>query len=505
MSLQASLVTATSGLRHTQRALAAAADNVANADTAGYTRKTVAAEAVVGGGVRSLAATRQVDEALVTELNSRRAAAAAAETRATLLTGIETAYGNPEDADSLGDVTAALRTGFEDLLADPAESGRQTAVLLDAQQVAIRFNEVADAIADARQQAQDGIVTEVAGINATLRQIASLTTRIQSEIALTGGAAALEDQRDAAIATLTQSIEVKALKRDDGGIVLVARNGLVLPLDEKKDAFATADAALDATSFYGSGGTIPAISLGGIDVTSALKGGRLAEYVALRDETLPRYQAEVDLAAATIASRLEAQGLRLFTDAAGSVPDTATAYAGSDMVGFAARMQLGAAVAADPSLLRDGTHDVAGDAAGASAFAVNPDGGPAAFTTLLERIVDYSFGTQAQDGVGWSTVQTGGLGPDGTLSSPFGAPATIEGYTALITATHTADSAAATAAATGSRAVVDGLAARFSRQSGVDVDAEMAAMVTLQNAYAANARVLSTVQSMWDSLLAAVN
>jgi flagellar hook-associated protein 1 FlgK len=38
----------------------------------------------------------------------------------------------------------------------------------------------------------------------------------------------------------------------------------------------------------------------------------------------------------------------------------------------------------------------------------------------------------------------------------------------------------------------------------VDPDAEMAAMVQLQNAYAANARVLGTVQSMWDSLLAAV-
>ena len=31
----------------------------------------------------------------------------------------------------------------------------------------------------------------------------------------------------------------------------------------------------------------------------------------------------------------------------------------------------------------------------------------------------------------------------------------------------------------------------------------MAGMVTLQNAYAANARVISTLQAMWDALLAA--
>ena len=48
------------------------------------------------------------------------------------------------------------------------------------------------------------------------------------------------------------------------------------------------------------------------------------------------------------------------------------------------------------------------------------------------------------------------------------------------------------------------LEARFAQRSGVDVDAEMAAMVTLQNAYAANARVISTVQRMWDDLLASV-
>ncbi len=48
----------------------------------------------------------------------------------------------------------------------------------------------------------------------------------------------------------------------------------------------------------------------------------------------------------------------------------------------------------------------------------------------------------------------------------------------------------------------DGLDARFSRQSGVDPDAEMAALVRLQNAYAANARVVNTAQQMFDQLLA---
>ena len=81
MSLDTALLTARSGLLHTQRALASAANNVANADTPGYTRKTVAGLAEQGMGVRSLAPGRDVDEALLTELDRRRAAAAAARPR----------------------------------------------------------------------------------------------------------------------------------------------------------------------------------------------------------------------------------------------------------------------------------------------------------------------------------------------------------------------------------------------------------------------------------------
>jgi flagellar hook-associated protein 1 FlgK len=508
MSLDVALLSARSGLLHTQRALATAADNVANADTVGYSRKTVDGRAVQAGGqglgVRSLAPGRDVDEALATELDSRRASAAAASLRADLLAGIETAHGRPEVGDSLGDLVAGLRSGFEDLRADPSEAGRQTALVLAAEELATRFNEVSGAIGDARQQAQDTVVAEVATINAGLREIASLTNRIREQIALTGDAAALEDERDAAISTLSESIEVRALKRDDGGLVLVARNGIVLPLVPDEDAFATADATLTAASFHGGGGTIPGVAMGAVDVTARLLGGRLAEAVALRDQTLPRYQAEIDLAAANLAARLDSQGLALFTDAAGAVPDTTQPYAGSTMLGFAGGIRVNAAVTADPALLRDGTHAVSGSALGAADSSPNPAGGPAAFVQTIDRVLDYAFGTQAQSGVSWAPIATGGLGPDGTLSSPFGAPPTLEGYAGLVTATQTADSASAKAALASAKAMVDGLQTRVTQRSGVDVDTEMAAMVTLQNAYAANARVLSTVQAMWDTLLGAV-
>lgn len=508
MSLDAALAIAQSGLRHTQRALANAGQNVANADTAGYTRKTVAGkELTVGGqpmGVRSLGAAREVDEALIAELDARRSAAAAAGVRENLLLQVEAAHGGTEQGEGIGDLVAGLRNAFTDLAADPAEAGRQAQALVAAQDLAARLNTVADAIGAARQQAQDGILAEVGKINTALRDVADLTQQIRDALARGESTAALEDRRDQAIAGLSESLEVKALKSSDGGITLIARGGIVLPLDRDRDQLSTSATVIGASSFHGAGGGIPDILLNGRDITGAVSGGRLGEYIALRDATLPRYQAEADLAAATLAARFDAQGLRLFTAPDGSVPDPARPYAGSAQLGFAGTIAVNPAVAAAPRLLRDGTHAVSAAAGGPTAFTPNPAGGPSGFATLLDRVLNWSFGTEASAGNAWPAIATGGLGPDGSLASPFAAPATLEGYGAAVTATQTADRAFASAALESATALLQGLEARFAERSGVDVDAEMAAMVTLQNAYAANAKVIGTLQQMWDSLLAMV-
>jgi flagellar hook-associated protein 1 FlgK len=53
----------------------------------------------------------------------------------------------------------------------------------------------------------------------------------------------------------------------------------------------------------------------------------------------------------------------------------------------------------------------------------------------------------------------------------------------------------------GQNVVVNALQQRMSTTSGVSIDQEMTNLLTLQNAYAANARVLSTVHQMFQTLL----
>lgn len=507
MSLDLALNIARSGLSAVSRGLGQASQNISNAETPGYTRKTVPQSSVTyndsPGGVRTAEVERNVDAALVTRIDQSRAAEAGAELRARLLQRIDDAQGTPADASSLADRIGALENAFTALRASPADAGLQRAALNAAGELALQFQSLSDAVGAAREEAQAAIIAGVEDVNAAVGDIANLTERIKSGVA--GQEAELEDGRDLAIARLNESLEVRAVRQPGGDLVLIGRNGVVLPLDPRRDPLATADASIAPQSYFGgAGGTLPGVTLGGTDVTAQLTGGRLAEAIDLRDRTLPRIQAELDVAAATLAQRLEAQGLRLFTDSDGTVPAAGVAYAGSQTVGFASRIVVDAGVSANPAQLRDGNTTVTGSPLGATDFTPNPTGGPAGFTTLLDRVLDFGFGGQAAAGSNWPTIANSGLGPDGSLSSSFLPPAAIGDYAARITGIYAADLASANAAQEDAAALKTSLASRFASQSGVDIDAELARMVALQNAYAANARVLSTVQNAWDALLGAV-
>jgi flagellar hook-associated protein 1 FlgK len=510
MSLDLAFGIARSGLLATQRALAQVTHNLANADTPGHTRKSAEAETVsIAGqplGVRLGAAQRSVDQALVAERHARGGEAAAALLRERLLAFVEAAHGAPGERDTLGGAMGGLREGLIALRAAPGDTGRLREAQEAARALTRRFHDIAEAIGEARQRAQDGIVDEVSRVNAALREVAELTNRIRQDRVLGVPTGDLEDKRDLALGRLSESLPVRALHQADGGLVLVTQGGLGLPLDPRGEVFSTDRASVGPEAYYGPGGALPGVAFGGVDVTRQLAGGRLGELIALRDATLPRYQAELDLAAAHLAARFDAQGLRLFTGASGQVPDVTLPYndPASGIMGFANQIRLSEEVAQNPALLRDGTHAVPDTPGGPSAFTPNPPGGPQGFAGLLDRLIEHAMGETVRPGTAWAGLPVGGLGPDGSLASPFLAPRSLEAYAGVLASAQAGDRAAAAGAAERAQALQRGLDARFQNESGVDADAEMAALIRLQNAYAANARVLSTAQSMWDTLLGAV-
>jgi flagellar hook-associated protein 1 len=499
MGLDSALLIASSGLRHTSRQMAQASQNVANAGTAGYTRKVVEGEALAEGGVRSLAPRRNVDLALRAEARSATSEEAALALRSSVLTPLAQLQGDPESGSSIGGSVGALRNGFTALLSSPSESAAQAEVLRGAQDLAAQLNRMSGAVARARQGVQDGLHADVGTANALLQDLARLDARVRTDTASGGASADDLDRRDAAVAKLAELVELTPVPAEGGGITLILRGGTVLPLEPGKNPLSVAEASVSPESYYGTpAGTLPGIRLNGTDISASLKGGRLGEALRLRDETLPRQQAELDLVAATLARRLDGQGLRLFADVGGEAPPdpAGQGYTGA-VVGFAGRIRVNADVAGEPRLLRDGTH-AAGD------FSPNPPGGPAGFTALLDRVVDRSFGGEAAPGMPHAAIPAGGLGPGGTLTSDFAPPRRIADYAAAVAASQAGEAGAASARAEEAGAARARFDSLLQGREGVDVDQEMASLVQLQNAYAANARVLAVVQDMWDSLLGMV-
>jgi flagellar hook-associated protein 1 FlgK len=63
---------------------------------------------------------------------------------------------------------------------------------------------------------------------------------------------------------------------------------------------------------------------------------------------------------------------------------------------------------------------------------------------------------------------------------------------------------AAAQVADGQDVVLNTLQQKISSTSGVNIDEEMAHLLSLQNAYSANARVMSTVNEMYKTLMQAM-
>jgi flagellar hook-associated protein 1 len=239
-------------------------------------------------------------------------------------------------------------------------------------------------------------------------------------------------------------------------------------------------------------------------VTDELSGGSLGADIALRDTTLPTYQATLDEFASQLSNRFADQGLNLFSRADGSLPTSSAPPTQTGYVGYASEIQINPAVAQDPSLVRDGTQAVAGSPTGASAFTPNPSGGPAGFDTLITRVLDYALGSQVQDGVAQPAVATTGLGASGTLSAGFAAPADLGDYASSLVASQAADASAASTQATSDAAVQTSLQSSLSAATGVNIDTELATMTQLQNAYGANAQVIAAANAMWNTLITAL-
>ena len=404
---------------------------------------------------------------------------------------IDAVQGTPGQGNDIASLLGKLQDQFSTLLNDPASAPQQSQVVWAATTLAQGINTLSDAYATQRQTAQDNIGTEVATLNTTLGTIGGLSNKIVTLKAGGQSTADLENQRDAAMADLSQLLDVKALEQPNGDLMVVTSAGLVLPIHGATNPFATVGVNVQPGTFYPGGG-INGITLGGADVTSQLRGGQIGANIALRDTTLPTDQAELDEFAQNLASRFNGVG--------------------PDAVHRAGRQRCrprSAAAAGAERLCRLRRHHP-GESGGAGrpidgARRRRPAGaGARRLHRHHQRGAEHcTFGANQPLALPWPTSQACGLGRWQSERALL-APPTLGGIASTMLASQAQDSAATSTQADTEQAVQTTLASKLSAQSGVNMDTEMSNMIQLQNAYGANARVIAAVQAMWDQLLQSV-
>jgi flagellar hook-associated protein 1 FlgK len=148
---------------------------------------------------------------------------------------------------------------------------------------------------------------------------------------------------------------------------------------------------------------------------------------------------------------------------------------GLQELGYAQRISVNNALLSNP-----------GDLVTFSTSPATPAGDSTRPTFLANQMSQATYIYSPTTGIG-STSQP----LSGTLSSYVGEVLTQQGQAA----------SNASSLKSGQDIVVNGLQQRMNTTSGVNVDQEMTNLITLQNSYAANARVFSTVQQMFQTLL----
>lgn len=321
MSFSAIRSIATSSLAVTQMQTALTSANIANADTQGYTRKVATQSAVntgtVGSGVSVTAVTSTVDKYLLQDLVAATSTLGAATTTGTYADKLQNLMGSTTGSDSggtsLANSLADLETALTELSGTPESETLQASSIAALDTLASQLRETSDGIQGLRADADEAIEDSVSTINDSLNAIDALNGQIASAQGRGEPTADLEDQRNTALQTLSEQMDVRYYVTAENQMRITTASGTTL-LDSSVHEliYSSAATVTSATVF-------DAITVNGKDITSQLGSGTLGALVEQRDSVLPATQAELDeLATALIAT------LNSIHNAGSSLPPPAT-------------------------------------------------------------------------------------------------------------------------------------------------------------------------------------
>jgi flagellar hook-associated protein 1 len=342
-----------------------------------------------------------------------------------------------------------------------------------------------------RSQADAGMAQSVVTINSLLGQFQTANDAVVSGLQSGADITSAQDTRDNVLSQLSQQVGISTVTSPNGSMAIYTDSGVTLFQNTARTVSFTPTTMLTA------GASGNAVVADGVPITGstspmAIQSGALAGLASLRDTTAPQYQAQLDQIANGLVNAFAETdqtapgtnplpGLFTFSGFSGTMP-VPTAVP----LGLAGQIAVNASV--DPSqggnanLLRDG------NISGGGANYVYNSTGASSFTTRIQQMISQMSATQTFD-------PAAGAGTTHSLTDYASASVSwVQGQ--YQGATEQANYSS-TLATTASQAL--------SSATGVNLDAETSRMLSLENSYQTSAKLLSTVNTMFSSLLNAVS
>lgn len=321
MSLNTALTVAASGLTTTSREMDVVAANIANADTVGYTKKTLARQDSVHegqtGSVFSVGTQRTINALAQKQFWTETGATEYSSTINNFLAQVDKMFGKPGSSTALDSNFNNFSQSLQALAANPDDQTARLDVLNKANLLSKQLNNSSQTIQALRQDAEYRLDRSVDDLNGALKDIERLDHEIR-QISLSGEQpAGLMDQRDRLISQVSGLVGINVEPVPGNSVKITTVGGISL-YDEKASEFrfdpntkVSAETNWDRDPAKRELGSLVLSTPNGnsYDVTKGhgFSGGAIGALIELRDETLPEAQAQLDELAAGMAKAFSTQ------------------------------------------------------------------------------------------------------------------------------------------------------------------------------------------------------
>lgn len=614
MGLQAALNTAVFGITHNQNQINVTAQNIANADSAGYTTKEIQATVLFDGhggisGILSTDIRRVVDESIQGAYFDSLSETNYAKQIADFTSRLDEVFGTLGDGSGLSSLISDYSSSMAELVNDPSSFAAQKNVVAAAESLARELNNSYDDITQMRLDADALLQAQAQDVSELINNIQEIDEDILEAAAISESPADLLDQRDRYVEQLKGYLDVEISEESSGTLRITTFDGYQLLANNQASRITYDQSAFLQPGQSGTGITVTTPAGVQFDLADTSKSGSIVALTELRDEVLVEAQAQLDTIAAELS--LSMSNVNVASTATtvgvedGYVLDVSALQAGNTVSlsyvdGSGATQNVTFVAVTDASLLplensqtanpNDTVYGVdisSGSTAtyiaqmttalGATGLAVSDDGsgnlqvlgnsgssisvsslsanvtpsantdqglgisvfvdsknGEEIFTDALEdggqRVgyarsiaVNSALKTDAALLVTYETTPANNSQNDssraeylydaltsnarsfdpsvgiGSEISPY--QGTVMDYVNQVIAYQGEQASDASSYAEAKETRTTNLAIRYEESYSVDVDAELAFLVELQNAYAANARVMSTINELLDELM----